>query len=265
MVKKPAQPNSNTTPSPSRATADQLAHRVVHELNNLIDGCMRNMSLAISQLRHTETTADARQDAVAIERLETASIAMREMAALTRRWSRMAAGSTEHEPILASESAIDGIAVVVAQAVRLLRPVAASVGVTLDASVADELAVVPAGPVFPILLNAIRNSIDAIAAKQQSDRLIDGAGRVFITARQQGDDLLLTVTDNGPGVAPQLVDDDGAFRFGRTTKPGGHGLGLKLCREMIEDCGGSLDLRNRPEGGAALICCCPVERLRKRS
>lgn len=265
MVKKPVQPNRDATSSPRRVTGEQLAERVVHELNNLIDGCMRNMSLAISQLRHTETTADARQDAIAIERLETASIAMREMAALTRQWSRMAAEATQPEPGLASDAAMDGIADAVAQAVRLLRPVASSVGVTLDADVADELAAVPAGPVFPILLNAIRNSIDAIAATQQCHRLVDASGRVFITARQQGEDLLLTVTDNGPGVAPQLVDDAGAFRFGRTTKPGGHGLGLTLCREMIEDCGGSLDLRNRPEGGAAMICRCPVERLRKRS
>lgn len=266
MVKKPSKHRNVSPATTGDGKGDQLAERVVHELNNLIDGCMRNMALAVAQLRHTSDSDDAEaQDAIALERLETATLAMREMAALTRQWSKLAAVAEKDRPSLTSVASVDRLPVVVAQTVRLLSPAAASAGITLDANVAADLADLPAGPMFPVLLNAVRNSIDAIAASQSGSRLIDGAGQVFISARRDAGDLVLTVTDNGPGIAPNLLDDDGQFRFGRTTKAHGHGLGLSLCREMLGDYGGTITPGNRTEGGAQLVCRCPIDRLRARA
>jgi len=58
----------------------------------------------------------------------------------------------------------------------------------------------------------------------------------------------ITVSDNGPGFAPQVVDR--VFEPYVTTKVTGTGLGLAIVKKIVEEHGGSIDLANRREGGA---------------
>jgi signal transduction histidine kinase len=45
-----------------------------------------------------------------------------------------------------------------------------------------------------------------------------------------------------------------------SSKPGGSGLGLPLCREIVEAHGGRLRIERRPGGGTAVICWLPGSR-----
>jgi signal transduction histidine kinase len=57
--------------------------------------------------------------------------------------------------------------------------------------------------------------------------------------------LEIRVDDDGPGLPPSA----NLFVPFFTTKPGGSGIGLVLCRQIAEAHGGTLSLANRPEGG----------------
>jgi signal transduction histidine kinase len=92
-----------------------------------------------------------------------------------------------------------------------------------------------------VLLNLITNAIDAMAAK-------DGA-RVLRVRSGVGEDasVLVSVADTGTGIGSQQVER--IFNPLFTTKSGGMGMGLSICRSIIEAHDGRLWVApNTPEG-----------------
>ena len=98
------------------------------------------------------------------------------------------------------------------------------------------------------LTNLIDNAADA------------GAGSIRLVAAREDGDLLLTVSDDGHGFAPAMLAAVG--RPYNSTKPRrGAGLGLFLASNVLRTLGGSLDARNRPEGGAEVVLRLPFDAL----
>ncbi len=60
----------------------------------------------------------------------------------------------------------------------------------------------------------------------------------------------MTVADRGPGIAP--ADLEGIFEPFITTKRHGVGLGLPICRTIVDSHGGRIWATNNPDGGATL-------------
>ena len=77
-----------------------------------------------------------------------------------------------------------------------------------------------------VLLNLIRNGIEAMAATPEADRVL----RIECTASP--DELRVSVADQGSGIAPEIRDK--LFSAFFTTKPEGMGVGLSICRSIIE-------------------------------
>ena len=86
-----------------------------------------------------------------------------------------------------------------------------------------------------VLINLIRNGVDA--AKETG-------GAVAIGWERRPNTIEVWVRDEGPG----LSNTANLFVPFFTTKPGGSGIGLVLCRQVIEGHGGTLTLRNVAEG-----------------
>ncbi len=89
-----------------------------------------------------------------------------------------------------------------------------------------------------------------------------GAGIIEIALRERGGELRVDVSDNGLGIseADQKVIFD-RFRQGGDTltdKPKGTGLGLHICRQIIEHHGGRLWVRSRPGEGACFSFTLPI-------
>jgi len=105
------------------------------------------------------------------------------------------------------------------------------------------------------LLNLMRNAAEACAPA-------DGGGRVLVHGEVvRGEELgyqRIRVTDNGPGIAADALPK--LFRPFFTTKPNGTGLGLAVVQKIIVQHGGQVEVRNRPEGGAAFIVTLPLPR-----
>jgi PAS domain S-box-containing protein len=93
-----------------------------------------------------------------------------------------------------------------------------------------------------VILNLIMNAVEAMNAT------IEGAKELLISTRKTHPDVVLVaVRDSGPGLAPANLDQ--LFDAFYTTKPAGLGLGLSICRSIIEAHGGRLSAKaNVPRG-----------------
>lgn len=99
-----------------------------------------------------------------------------------------------------------------------------------------------------VLVNLLRNAIEAMAEADSPVR------RITVTARQAGDVVEVSVQDTGPGIAPGVS----LFAQFETTKQAGMGLGLSICRSMIEANGGEMWLDDSVAEGACFLFTVPV-------
>lgn len=81
-------------------------------------------------------------------------------------------------------------------------------------------------------------------------------GHLTISAVPSEGEALICVTDTGPGIPPELLD--GLFSPVRSATPGGMGLGLSLCRRLIEAHGGKIWLDSSETVGAKFFLKLPL-------
>ncbi|MGP3948193.1 sensor histidine kinase [Streptomyces sp. 7N604] len=137
---------------------------------------------------------------------------------------------------------------------------------TPDSSIHDGVLpdTVPARDLVTVLGNLIDNAVDAAAggANWDADRAHAGRrARVTVTALADEAELLLRVSDNGPGV--DAAEVDAIFRRGWSTKSpaspaGSRGLGLALVRQAVRRNGGTIQLDHSADGGAEFTVRLPL-------
>ena len=82
-----------------------------------------------------------------------------------------------------------------------------------------------------VVLNLLLNAFDAMREGLSRDRI------VIVRSRRVDADVLVTVSDRGPGIPPE--DMDRLFEPFRSTKPGGLGMGLSISRSIVASHGGT--------------------------
>ena len=93
-----------------------------------------------------------------------------------------------------------------------------------------------------VILNLVINAIEAMSAMSEGPREL-----LISTGKSESDGVRVAVYDSGPGVAPESADR--LFESFYTTKPGGLGMGLSICRSIIEAHQGRLRASaNTPRG-----------------
>ncbi|MGI6246445.1 MAG: sensor histidine kinase [Pseudochelatococcus sp.] len=90
-----------------------------------------------------------------------------------------------------------------------------------------------------VLVNLMQNALEAMDGRP--------GGRLELDWRVEGDEVLLSVGDNGPGIPEEVMQR--LFTPFTTTKQGGLGLGHVICNDIITAFGGSLDVESAPEKG----------------
>ena len=125
--------------------------------------------------------------------------------------------------------------------------------VELDLELDETLPEVPADrvQVGQVTLNLVRNALDALPAEGE------GARRIDIRSRRSGERFIeVAVSDSGiglPAEAPQRV-----FETFFTTKADGMGIGLSICRSLVEAHGGRLTAESNEEAGATFRFTLPL-------
>lgn len=109
------------------------------------------------------------------------------------------------------------------------------------------------GQLQQLLYNLIYNSADALNEKPSSEeRKIE----ISSVIESEGKNFSFSVSDNGSGISDEYIDI--AFKEQFTTKKTGHGLGLLVCRRIIENHKGQLDINSKPGQGTIIKITMPV-------
>jgi two-component system sensor kinase FixL len=219
----------------------QLASALAHEINQPLGAILRNAEAAELFLQNASPDLDEIRAILADIRKDDqrAGSVIDRMRALLRRQSL-------------DRRSVD-VGELVGEVVALVRSDAAARHVTLESAVAEHLP-----PLFgdvvhlqQVLLNLIVNGMDAVEEANRRDR------RVRVTASLDRPQAVeIAVSDSGPGVpADKLTHIFDPFF---TTKAKGMGMGLPICRTIIEAHSGRLWAENRPDGGASFRFTLPI-------
>ncbi|HWK71765.1 MAG TPA: ATP-binding protein [Burkholderiaceae bacterium] len=126
----------------------------------------------------------------------------------------------------------------------------------IDVDFDPELPVIEGDPtqLRQVIHNLLANARDAATQDQPL-----AEARIYVQTKltrssiedgQEHPAVRLSVSDNGPGFAPQVLNR--VFEPYVTTKASGTGLGLAIVKKIIEEHGGRIDISNRREGGARI-------------
>jgi two-component system, sensor histidine kinase RegB len=125
-------------------------------------------------------------------------------------------------------------------------------GVAIKVALAPHDAPEPVGRRNPVILYGIGNLLE---------NAVDFAReRVDLTAEWSADEIVLTIDDDGPGFAPEIMDRIGEpyvtgrrhLRHSVDVEAGGLGLGLFIAKTLLERSGAKLVFANRPARGASV-------------
>ncbi|GMA57459.1 PAS domain S-box-containing protein [Alicyclobacillus sacchari] len=103
-----------------------------------------------------------------------------------------------------------------------------------------------------VFINVMKNAIEAM---QQG-------GRLFVRAFQHDGQVVVKFTDEGPGMTPEQLERIGSPFY--STKVNGNGLGILICRRILEDHKGSLEIVSKPGKGTTVVIRLPVSTLVSR-
>jgi signal transduction histidine kinase len=130
--------------------------------------------------------------------------------------------------------------------------------ITARTELASELPLVMghSGQLQAVILNLVRNAIEAMQALRDGNRVL----RVKTEYHGRGA-ITVAVEDSGPGIDPKLFDR--IFDAFVTTKTQGMGLGLAICRMIVERHGGQLTAASDGKHGALFQFVLPIEMAEK--
>ncbi|HUL06115.1 MAG TPA: PAS domain S-box protein [Candidatus Acidoferrum sp.] len=120
-------------------------------------------------------------------------------------------------------------------------------GVSLQTQLAEDSLFIEADRIQlqQVILNLIMNAIEAMSSIDEGEREL-----LISVGRDASGGALVAVRDSGPGLDPASVDR--LFEAFYTTKPDGMGMGLAICRSIIETHGGRLSASANEPRGAVL-------------
>lgn len=123
-------------------------------------------------------------------------------------------------------------------------------GTKVEADLPENLPLVPMDPVLMelVFVNLLENAA----------RHAPGAA-VEITARERMETLEIAVADAGPGLRPDDLERVFEKFYRAGAAPGGAGLGLAICKAVVEAHGGAIRAENGPAGGAVFRLTLPLE------
>lgn len=109
------------------------------------------------------------------------------------------------------------------------------------------------------LTNLVRNAVEAMTESGVPERRLTigvRRSRKALSDGRRAEHLVLSIEDTGPGVPADLIER--IFHPFFTTRSDGTGLGLAIVHRIVDAHGGSIAVRNRPEGGARFEIALPV-------
>ena len=205
----------------------QMAAGIGHEINQPLTAIgirAQNAHRLIKSGRATEA-------ATAVEEISALTGRMGAITQELRRFARRGDGSVGKVPL---KAIFDGTQLLLGDRIR-------TTGTMLNIDLVDVSVIGEQGRLEQVFVNLLQNSMDAMGEGGQIDIGIEVAGQA----------VLITIRDNGPGISAELRER--LFQPFTTSKDDGLGLGLVICRDIISDLGGELNLVPSQAGAVFVI------------
>jgi len=213
------------------AATGELAASVAHELRNPLAGIQMTLSNLRAEL----------QDPELVDRID---LVINELTRLTRLLNELL-DKARHAP---EPPRSVNLATLLDDMLSLIR-CQLTPEVHLESQIPPDLTCrLPQDRLRQALLNLVLNAAAALS---------DHGGTVTIAAAREGNQVRISVTDDGPGFPAELLH--GGIRPFFSTREQGTGLGLAMVRRFARDIGGTLSLANREPHGASATLLLPAE------
>jgi C4-dicarboxylate-specific signal transduction histidine kinase len=223
------------------AAAGELSASISHEIKQPLAAIAANASAALRWL--ARATPDMGEARAALERIigeaHRASEVIGDIRAMFK-------------PAGDRKAAVD-VNAAIREVLALLRADLDSRRIAVETDLPEGLPAVVGSPaqLQQVLLNVVTNAVEAM------DQVAEGARRLRVTSRPHDTDgVLITVEDSGAGIDPR--DAKQIFEPFYTTKQQGMGLGLSICRSIVEAHGGRLTAAPGALHGLALRISLPA-------
>jgi len=213
-------------------TLGELAASIAHEVNQPIAATLTNGEAALRFLRFDPPELDEVREA-----LEWIVRDVARAGAVVQRIRNL----VKKAPL--PDDRVD-INAVIQEIIELTRSEAMKNGVLMRTEPADGLPLVRGDRVelLQVILNLVLNAVEAMSALTEGPRELQ-----IVTSRTESNHVLIAVLDTGPGLAPAA--EKNLFKAFHTTKQNGLGLGLSICRSIVESRGGRMwASANAPRG-----------------
>jgi C4-dicarboxylate-specific signal transduction histidine kinase len=219
----------------ARVTAmGELTATIAHEVNQPLGAIISNAQACQRFLNRTDPDLGQVRNALN----DVVKDALRATDTITRIRKFLQKGNREHTPIELNQ--------VIHAVTGMLSDRTQKEGVILSLSLSDDLPRV-SGDVIQlqqVVLNLLNNAIEAVTS-------LDTARRVTITTRKTAEGMAcVSVQDNGPGIS--AANAGRLFEPFFTTKPRGMGMGLAICRSVLEAHGGTIWVESDEETGTLI-------------
>jgi two-component system NtrC family sensor kinase len=233
--------------SAKMASLGELVAGIAHEINNPLAFILAHHSTVERAVREAMTLeGEARNKPLtkAADRLgsiRTGLVRIQDLVVKLRRFSRLDDGEWSLVDI---PEAIDSV-------LTLLQPKTPA-AVTIERRYGP-IRTLESSPalVNQVVMNIISNAVDAIDPE---------TGRIVIETRTSDDRFVIAITDNGPGIPPEVRER--VFEPFFTTKDvgSGTGLGLAIAYGVVRSHGGEITIESGDEGGARFVLSVPMRR-----
>jgi PAS domain S-box-containing protein len=215
------------------ATMGQLTASIAHEVNQPIAATVTNAQAALRWLRAGSSNLEKVQQSLTsiVEDATRAGEVIDRIRALIKK-----------APPRKDRLDVNGM---ILEIIEITRGEALKNGISVLTELAEDLPVVEADRVQlqQVLLNLIVNALDAMGAANEGPRQL-----LISTGKVETSGVLVAVQDSGPELESTMLER--VFESFYTTKPTGLGLGLSICRSIIEAHGGRLWASTNQRRGA---------------
>jgi len=221
------------------AAMNSLASTLAHELSQPLAAVANYVSGAQRLIR---SGGEARMDQV--------GEALRSAAAATQRSGEIVRGMRSMVAKGGVNRRSERVVRLIERAGLLAMADAKALGIDYSIDIAPDVdtAYVDRVQLEQVFINLLRNAVEAV-----SNALVR---KIALRAEKCGSEVRISVSDSGPGVAPEVLDNlFGAFN---STKPDGLGVGLSICRTIVEANGGRILYAKTPDNSACFTVCVPI-------
>ena len=211
----------------------ELAAAVAHEVNQPLTAITTNANFSIRQLNGSTPNLDEIRTAI----VEIVDDSTQASSVLSQIRGMLVHRTPRRAPLDINQ--------IIEEVITLLRNELSRNRISLSTDLASDLPRIPGDPVQlqQVLINLVINAIEAMRTSTRLPR------KLLIKSVRNTGEVLVQVQDSGPGIEPQVADR--IFETFFTTKAEGTGMGLSICRSIVESHGGRL--RTVPNSTGALF------------